>query len=91
MRHESTLTYTNADDGVWLRCSCGHEMNLGFGATLQEAVGKQDEHVKVARKKNRMPAAKFWAGVRGGPTGVQGVKGPTGKPILSTEELGRGK
>jgi len=51
--HVATLTYTIQDDGVWLYCSCGAQINLGYSPTLCTAQLKHLEHAKKFRRENR--------------------------------------
>lgn len=42
--HLMTLTYTVDDDGIWLRCDCGWERNLGFTVIVDDAVSVSNQH-----------------------------------------------
>lgn len=46
--HISCLRYTTYDDGVWFECSCGEEVNLGFGCTAIEAGEVEKAHLRQA-------------------------------------------
>jgi hypothetical protein len=43
--HVSELSYTNSDDGVWLRCKpCKWRHNLGYFATVEHAQAVWQKH-----------------------------------------------
>jgi hypothetical protein len=44
-KHDSSLAYTNEDDGIWLRCSCGWQVCLGFWPTLSKAKSVWHKHL----------------------------------------------
>lgn len=44
--HTVYITYTKNDDGLWLRCSCGWERNLGYEVSVGDAAKAHREHVK---------------------------------------------
>lgn len=49
MDHVLTVTYTNSDDGVWLKCTCQWEKNMDFAPTMTDLVEATDEHLMGRR------------------------------------------
>lgn len=45
------LTYFNSDDGVWLKCACGWEHNLGFCADPINAAELSRAHLNTVRER----------------------------------------
>lgn len=43
--HQSVLFYTLNDDGIWVGCSCGAEVNIGHRPSLVEAQLAWEEHI----------------------------------------------
>lgn len=43
--HESGVEYTNSDDGIWLGCSCGWQLGLGFSPSAEKIVFRWREHL----------------------------------------------
>lgn len=46
--HESPLVYTNSDDGVWIECTCGWHVNLGFFSSVEDAASQWNLHAPTA-------------------------------------------
>lgn len=44
VEHAMELGYTNADDGIWLRCDCGWETLLDFSPTVEVVAERAAEH-----------------------------------------------
>jgi hypothetical protein len=47
--HRASLAYTIHDDGLWLFCSCGAQLSLGFDCTPKDAVLALVQHQEEAR------------------------------------------
>ena len=44
-----TIHYYNTDDGIWLRCTCGWEVHLGFEPTVDLAARHAEAHAEEHR------------------------------------------
>lgn len=42
--HAITIQYTNGDDGIWLRCSCGWVNPMGYWPTVDDVVVVARDH-----------------------------------------------
>lgn len=49
-KHSAKIGYTTDDDGVWLFCSCGVDIALGFDTTLENACMTFQEHIEKELK-----------------------------------------
>lgn len=47
MEHESSLTYTIDDNGIWLECECGFKKNLGFAPSVEKAEIEWKRHLEM--------------------------------------------
>jgi hypothetical protein len=41
-----SIHYTTRDDGIWIRCPCGWELNAGHSATVADILKHVREHKK---------------------------------------------
>lgn len=54
VEHVSELTYTNSDDGVWIKCKpCRWRHNLGYFSTVDSAYAAWQKHISGEAKDSK--------------------------------------